>query len=160
MLRCRCPPTAKYTLSVGTAEFGNGTSTVHTQLAATELRTTVDRIVLRQSDTDLSGHDTGAFGSAGTVVAGRAVQRACIELRERLVKAAGGGELGPEGVQCGERFSPFTELLAAGPLTGTGRHDGTPRSVAFNVHGFRVAVDTDTGVVRILQSVRPPTPAW
>ncbi|CAN5525670.1 molybdopterin-dependent oxidoreductase [soil metagenome] len=151
-----------YTLTVGTAEFGNGTSTVHTQLAATELRTTADRITLRQSDTDLSGYDTGAFGSAGTVVAGIAVQRAGIALRAVLVDAAAARlgasaaacELGPHGVQCGERFVGFEELTAAGPLTGTGRHDGTPRSVAFNVQGFRVAVDVETGVVRILQSVQ------
>jgi putative selenate reductase molybdopterin-binding subunit len=151
-----------YTLAVGTAEFGNGTSTVHTQLAATELRTTADRIMLRQSDTDLAFYDTGAFGSAGTVVAGKAVQRACMDLRTVLVEAAAGlagvpvavCELGPHGVQCGERFVGFGELTESGPLTGTGRHDGTPRSVAFNVQGFRVAVDVDTGVVRILQSVQ------
>ena len=41
-----------YMLSVGTAEFGNGTTTVHTQLAATELNTVADRVVIRQSDTD------------------------------------------------------------------------------------------------------------
>ena len=35
-----------------------------------------------------------------------------------------------------------------------GRHDGTPRSVAFNVHAFRVAVNPGTGEVRILQSVQ------
>jgi CO/xanthine dehydrogenase Mo-binding subunit len=29
-------------------------------------------VVVRQSDTDLVEHDTGAFGSAGTVVAGKA----------------------------------------------------------------------------------------
>ncbi|WP_197382247.1 molybdopterin-dependent oxidoreductase [Mycolicibacterium mengxianglii] len=151
-----------YTLSVGTTEFGNGTSTVHTQLAANELRTTVDRILLRQSDTDAAGHDTGAFGSAGTVVAGLAVQRACAELRTRLIEAAAviagvsanACELGPHGVQCRERFIDFAELTAAGPVVGAGRHDGTPRSVAFNVQGFRVAVDADTGVVRILQSVQ------
>jgi CO/xanthine dehydrogenase Mo-binding subunit/aerobic-type carbon monoxide dehydrogenase small subunit (CoxS/CutS family) len=152
----------EYTLAVGTAEFGNGTSTVHTQLAATELHTTADRILLRQSDTDASGYDTGAFGSAGTVVAGKAVQDACAELRSRLIASASAltgmpgdaCELGPNGVHCGERFVDFAALLSAGPLVGTGRHDGTPRSVAFNVHGFRVAVDTDTGVVRILQSVQ------
>jgi CO/xanthine dehydrogenase Mo-binding subunit len=55
-------------------------------------------------------------------------------------------------VQCGDRFVEFSLLSA--PLTGRGYHDGTPRSVAFNVHGFRVAVDTETGVVRILQSVQ------
>jgi putative selenate reductase molybdopterin-binding subunit len=152
----------EYTLSVGTAEFGNGTSTVHTQIAATELRTTADRISLRQSDTDLGGYDTGAFGSAGTVVAGKAVQTACRDLRTVLTGAAAAlsgvtqraCELGPHGVQCGDRYVDFGELAATGPLTGVGRHDGTPRSVAFNVQGFRVAVNIETGVVMILQSVQ------
>ncbi len=149
----------RYTLAVGTAEFGNGTATVHAQLAAAELNTTPDRILLRQSDTDLTGYDTGAFGSAGTVVAGRAVQAACRSLRAMLVGA--GAErcgvpepactLGPHGVECGEVFVDFAELPRE--LIGRGRHDGTPRSVAFNVQAFRVAVDTDTGQVRILQSV-------
>ncbi|MFD0059103.1 molybdopterin cofactor-binding domain-containing protein, partial [Streptomyces sp. NPDC127168] len=46
--------------------------------------TTVDRITIRQSDTDVVRHDTGAFGSAGTVVAGKAVMRAANSLAERL----------------------------------------------------------------------------
>lgn len=150
-----------YTLSVGTAEFGNGTSTVHTQLAATELNTTADRIRLRQSDTDAVGHDTGAFGSAGTVVAGQAVLSACRELRSAIVAAAAQSAgvppesctLDPHGVDCGAgRLVPFTELPA--PLSGRGRHGGTPRSLAFNVHGVRVAVNTETGELRILQSVQ------
>ncbi len=152
----------EYVLSVGTAEFGNGTSTVHTQIAATELHTTADRIMLRQSDTDGGGYDTGAFGSAGTVVAGMAVQNACRDLRSLLTDTAAAlthtphhrCELGPHGVQCGDRFVDFGDLCAEGPLTGTGHHDGTPRSVAFNVQGFRVAVDIETGVVVILQSVQ------
>lgn len=119
-----------FTLSVGTAEFGNGTSTVHGQIVASELGVDVGRVRLRQSDTDATGYDTGAFGSAGTVVAGLAVQAACRDLRAAL-------EASPD----------------VRPLTGHGRHDGTPRSVAFNVQGFRVAVDVTTGEVRILQSV-------
>ena len=55
-----------FELTVGTAEFGNGTATVHRQIAATALATTVDRISLKQSDTANGGHDTGAYGSAGT----------------------------------------------------------------------------------------------
>jgi len=152
----------RYTVSVGTAEFGNGTSTVHTQLAAAELRTTADRIDLRQSDTDVVGHDTGAFGSAGTVVAGRAVLSACRELHTAILAGAadhtgtpaGVGVLGPHGVACGDTFVGFAELLARGTLRGTGRHDGTPRSVAFNVQAFRIAVNVETGQVRILQSVQ------
>jgi putative selenate reductase molybdopterin-binding subunit len=119
-----------YTLSVGTAEFGNGTSTVHTQLVASEFDVTADRVRLRQSDTDATEYDTGAFGSAGTVVAGLAVLAACRDLKAKISE---GG---------------------SASLVGRGRHDGTPRSVAFNVHAFRVAVDVETGEVRILQSIQ------
>lgn len=152
-------PDGEFRLSVGTAEFGNGTTTVHTQLVATELNTTPDRVRILQSDTAATGYDTGAFGSAGTVVAGQAVMTACRKLRVAMVKAAaeltGAGmhtcTLTPHGVQCGTRLVEFAELPA---LVGHGRHDGTPRSVAFNVQGFRVAVNPETGEVRILQSVQ------
>ncbi|MBD7919736.1 molybdopterin-dependent oxidoreductase [Cellulomonas sp. Sa3CUA2] len=155
----------RYEVGVGTAEFGNGTSTVHVQLVATELGTTPDRVRLRQSDTDGSGFDTGAYGSTGSVVAGRAVAQAAARLRADLVAAAcavvGAGAtrdhgaapvvVGPDGVHVGDRLVTFAEL---GPRTAAGEHHGSPRSVAFNVHGFRVAVDTATGTVRILQSVQ------
>ena len=39
-------------------------------------------------------------------------------------------------------------------LTAVRREDGALRSLAFNVHAFRVAVNTATGEVRILQSVQ------
>ncbi len=73
-----------FELTVGTAEFGNGTSTVHRQIAATALATTVDQIRLRQSDTAHGGHDTGAYGSTGTFVAGRATQAASENLADDL----------------------------------------------------------------------------
>jgi CO/xanthine dehydrogenase Mo-binding subunit/aerobic-type carbon monoxide dehydrogenase small subunit (CoxS/CutS family) len=118
-------PDDRYEVEVGTAEFGNGSTTVHAQLAAAALGTTPDRIHIRQSDTDVAGHDTGAYGSTGVVVAGKAVYQAAV-------------------------------ALAADPsLTeARGHSDGTPRSVAFNAHGFRVAVDPASGEVRILRSVQ------
>lgn len=149
-----------YTLDVGTTEFGNGTTTVHTQLAAHELRTAADRILVRQSDTTTAGYDTGAFGSAGTVVAGIATQLATRRLRDALISAAAEltgvppaeCELDRNGVQCGDRLVDFGSLPT--PMSSIGKHDGTPRSVAFNVHAFRVAVNAETGEVRILQSVQ------
>lgn len=149
-----------YLLDVGTTEFGNGTTTVHTQLAAHELNTVAERIAIRQSDTATTGYDTGAFGSAGTVVAGRATQLAARELRHALEAAAAEltgvspalCRLDRNGVQCGEQLVDFGSLPV--PITGRGKHDGTPRSVAFNVHAFRVAVNPETGEVSILQSVQ------
>ncbi|HEY0185700.1 MAG TPA: molybdopterin cofactor-binding domain-containing protein, partial [Rhodopila sp.] len=61
-------PGGGYELTVGTAEFGNGTTTVHAQIAAAVLGTSPAAIRIRQSDTALIGHDTGAFGSTGSVV--------------------------------------------------------------------------------------------
>ncbi|WP_216918092.1 molybdopterin-dependent oxidoreductase [Nocardia noduli] len=152
----------RYEIRVGTAEFGNGTTTVHAQLAATALGADVRRIVIRQSDTDLVGHDTGAFGSTGIVVAGKASYAAALALRARMLDRAakltgtvpGEGELESEGVRCGDTLVTVAELLAEGELSATGEHAGSPRSVSFNVHAFRVAVRPETGSVRILQSVQ------
>ncbi|TFD08124.1 2Fe-2S iron-sulfur cluster binding domain-containing protein [Cryobacterium sp. TMT1-21] len=156
----------RYTVRVGTAEFGNGTTTVHAQLAATALGTTPDRIEILQSDTDAIGYDTGAFGSAGIVIAGKAVLAAANDLAARLRSAASERRppiasaewtLEPDGLRSGTAFVPLAELAehaGASVLRGTGAEDGARRSVAFNVHAFRVAVSTLTGEVRILQSIQ------
>ncbi|TFC59225.1 molybdopterin-dependent oxidoreductase [Cryobacterium sp. TMB1-7] len=152
----------RYLVRVGTAEFGNGTTTVHTQIAATVLNTGPDRIEIRQSDTDAAGYDTGAFGSAGVVVAGKAVHGAALELagllREKAARltgiAAGDFVLAADGLRAGDVFVPLAALSGPDGLTGTGREDGARRSLAFNVHAFRVAVNTATGEVRMLQSIQ------
>jgi len=145
-----------FDLHVGTAEFGNGTSTIHRQVAAAILGTTSARIRLCQSDTDLVGHDTGAFGSTGTVVAVRATEFAAVALRDRIVAmAAARGleacQLVEGGLLCGNTLMPLTEFTQR-DMTVVRRADASPRSVAFNVHGFRIAVNRDTGEIRILQS--------
>ncbi|MFZ0425694.1 MAG: molybdopterin cofactor-binding domain-containing protein [Xanthobacteraceae bacterium] len=155
-----------FQLTVGTAEFGNGTSTVHHQIAATALATTVDKIHLLTSDTDNGGHDTGAYGSTGTVVAGRATQLACEALRGEILRFAaehtGGAptawSLVAGAVEGAGRKIGLAELAAAARaagrrLTANGRWNGTPRSVAFNVQAFRIAVNKRTGAIKILRSI-------
>ncbi|WP_378147169.1 molybdopterin-dependent oxidoreductase [Cnuibacter sp. UC19_7] len=151
-----------YTAGVGTAEFGNGTTTVHTQIASSVLDTRPERIRIRQSDTDAAAYDTGAFGSAGSVIAGKALYSAATSLKSAILRTASElagewseGHLEADGVRIGERFVPLTEIAAAagGSLSATGSEDGAKRSLAFNVQAFRVAVDRSTGEVRILQSV-------
>ena len=138
---------------------------MHRQIAATALATTVDRILLRQSDTAHGGHDTGAYGSAGTFVAGTR-------------DASGGGSSLParsEGdcaalagrTPAHARLRAMPSCAASGALSfaslpkrprrsgktlaASGNSAGTPRSVAFNVQGFRVAVNKGTGEIKILQ---------
>ncbi|GLI28146.1 oxidoreductase [Agromyces rhizosphaerae] len=167
-------PDGTVRLGVGTSEFGNGTTTVHAQIVATDLGTGTDRIVIHQSDTDAATHDTGAFASAGTTVAGKALHAAALALREVLVAAAAGiagcvpeevvldrdGALAGAGLDA--RRVGFDELIAAVPAEhrspegafAQGAEYGDRRSLAYNVHAFRVAVDVRTGTVRILQSIQ------
>ena len=190
-------PDGTIEVRIGTAEFGNGTTTVHVQLAAAALGCAPDRLTILQSDTSLVGHDTGAYGSAGTVVAGKATLHAAQTLFGLLAAraaalsgaatadesaAAGGlapaGEHAPGGDRnpgadragdwtgeaAGLRHGPTGTLvtwedLAASstedsPLEAEAHWDGSPRSVAFNVHGVRVAVHRRTGELRILRSVQ------
>ncbi|MFH9072503.1 molybdopterin-dependent oxidoreductase [Streptomyces alboflavus] len=161
-------PDGTYQVAVGTAEFGNGTTTVHQQLTAGALRTTEDRVTIRQSDTDVVRHDTGAFGSTGTVVAGKAVLLAATALAERLRTFAARHtgvarhlcHLGAEAFDCAGRTVPLKELHeaaresgAGAELSAEGHWGGSPRSVAFNAHWFKVAVDPGTGEIRVLRSV-------
>ena len=151
-----------FDLHVGTAEFGNGTSTVHRQVAAAFLGTTPEHIRLRRSDTDLVGHDTGAFGSTGVVVAARATEFAATALRDRILAdaAAQAGcsvelcRLTEGMVLAGNAAIALRDLPGAGAgLAVMRKADAAPRSVAFNVQAFRVAVSLATGEIRILRSV-------
>jgi putative selenate reductase molybdopterin-binding subunit len=152
-------PDGRIRARVGTAEFGNGTTTTHAQFVASVLGVDIARIVIEQSDTDVTSYDTGAFGSAGTVVAGKALVLAAERLRSLITEVAGPGEPTADGVQGDRGLVGWADIVAtAAPgedaLVASGSHDGTPRSVAFNVHGFRVAVNAASGEVRILRSVQ------
>jgi putative selenate reductase molybdopterin-binding subunit len=156
-----------FELTVGTAEFGNGTATVHRQIAATALATSVDQISLKQSDTANGGHDTGAYGSAGTFVAGLATKVAsenlAAEIKAFAARAMGAdaatSALAHDHLVSGNTRLPFAKIAEtartkAMRLSAHGNSGGTPRSVAFNVQGFRVAVNKGSGELKILKSVQ------
>jgi CO/xanthine dehydrogenase Mo-binding subunit/aerobic-type carbon monoxide dehydrogenase small subunit (CoxS/CutS family) len=156
-----------YDMTVGTAEFGNGTTTVHQQVAATALGTIPSKIRIQQSDSDHGGHDTGAYGSTGTVIGGRATQIAGEAMHGTLLDFAAKHSKMPradctltaDAVLCGGKRIPLSELYGAATaasieLKATGTTNGSPRSVAFNVQGFRVAVHPVSGEIRILKSVQ------
>jgi CO/xanthine dehydrogenase Mo-binding subunit/aerobic-type carbon monoxide dehydrogenase small subunit (CoxS/CutS family) len=156
-----------YLLRTGTAEFGNGSTTVQRQIAASVLGVDGSRVVLEHADTDAVAHDTGAFASAGTTVAGKATQAACEALKHRLIDIAAtlrgvdadACTLEADGVLTPAGTVPLAEIVAAGAgahtsgVSATGEEFGEERSLAFNVHAVRVAVEPQTGTVRILQSV-------
>ncbi len=155
-----------YHLAIGTAEFGNGTTTVHQQIVASVLGSTASRVRVIQSDTDSTGYDTGAFASAGTVVAGNAVRLAAEALRERILDFASKNygvtrdscRLDHDAVTHNNTRVPLADFFAVARKAGrqlevVRKAYGTPRSVTFQVQGFRIAVNRITGEIAILQSV-------
>jgi CO/xanthine dehydrogenase Mo-binding subunit len=155
-----------YHLAIGSPEFGNGSTTVRRQIIATVLNTTVDRVRETQADTHCTGYDTGPFGSAGIPVAGKAVAFAAEALRDRILDLAARYYQQPrEACQLdADTVSWIGGKVSLNELVMQARRDGqqldvvrkchgTPRSVAFNVHAFRIALNRVTGEVAILQSV-------
>ncbi len=79
----------KYHLTIGSPEFGNGSTTVRQQIVSPRFScTSPESVFAIQSDTDRTGYDTGPFGSAGTTVAGKAVHQAAKCLREQILDFA------------------------------------------------------------------------
>jgi len=158
-------PDGRYHLAVGSTEMGNGSVTSHRQIAASLLGSRADRIAIINADTDLTPFDTGTFASTGTVVAGQAVALTAAQLRANIVEYAShltgtAAECRLEGdaVVCGDRRMSLADLHAAGTRDGhrfEARRKAylSPRTVAFNAHGVRVAVHRVTGEVRVLHSV-------
>lgn len=155
-----------YHLAVGSTEMGNGSTTLHRQLAAQVLGTRASRINIVNGDTDRTPYDTGTFASTGTVVAGAAVEKTAAALRDVLIDFASRHygcdpadcRLQDDAIICANRKIPLAEIHAMGAEIGDRfevRRKAylSPRSVGFNVQGIRLAVHRVTGEIIILQSV-------
>lgn len=77
-----------YNLLVGATEIGQGSDTVLAQIAAEALMTTLDKVVIYSSDTDLTPFDVGAYASSTTYVSGNAVKQAADTLRMKMIEEA------------------------------------------------------------------------
>jgi putative selenate reductase molybdopterin-binding subunit len=159
-------PDGTYHLAIGSTEMGNGSVTSHRQIAAAILGASAASVDIINADTDLCPYDSGTFGSTGTVVAGKAVNLTAEALRDNIVDFASrhaGVErsacrLEGRTVVCGEQRIALMDLHVAGSKAGhrfeaKRRSYLSPRTVAFNVHGIRLAVHRVTGEIRILHSV-------
>lgn len=73
-----------YALSIGAADMGTGCDTILAQIAAECLECSVDDIVVYGADSDSSPYDSGSYASSTTYVTGKAVERACRELKDKM----------------------------------------------------------------------------
>ncbi|MFB6819164.1 xanthine dehydrogenase family protein molybdopterin-binding subunit [Streptomyces sp. NPDC056347] len=126
-------PDGGFTVRINAADIGTGARTAMALVAADALEVRPDRVRVRIADSDL-GPAAIAGGSMGTRSWAWAVTVAANELRERM---ALGGVVPPEGIT-----TRSDTAEAVGALAAKERH-------SFGAQFAQVAVDTDTGEVRV-----------
>ncbi|MGC9349257.1 MAG: molybdopterin-dependent oxidoreductase [Anaerolineae bacterium] len=85
-----------FNLMVGAADLGTGSDTVLGQIAAEVLGCSLDDLIVRSSDTDVTPFDKGAYASSTTYISGGAVARAAAEVAHQIRAVAAemvGGEI-------------------------------------------------------------------
>lgn len=73
-----------YNLIIGAADMGTGCDTILAQMAAECMDCPVEDVAVFGADTDVSPYDSGSYASSTTYVTGKAVEKACMDLRERI----------------------------------------------------------------------------
>ena len=79
-----------YNLMIGAADMGTGCDTILAQMVAESMECSVDNVAVFGADTDASPYDSGSYASATTYVTGKAVEKACTQLKENMCRIAAG----------------------------------------------------------------------
>lgn len=77
-----------YNLIIGAADMGTGCDTILAQMAAECLDCSMDDIAVFGADSDASPYDSGSYASSTTYVTGKAVEKACSQLKENICAIA------------------------------------------------------------------------
>jgi 4-hydroxybenzoyl-CoA reductase subunit alpha len=170
---------AGITVFTGGTDVGQGATTVIPQMAAEVFGTDYRDIHLVCQDTMLAPMDNGTYDSRLTYGAGHAVKNAAIDARDKLFNFVAAGMGVPAfHLRCGEgmiystfnpkKKLPFFDAVARyynsiGVLFGTGEYTppqpkatypgnliGPSPAFGFSAQVAEVEVDTDTGVITIL----------
>jgi probable selenate reductase molybdenum-binding subunit len=156
-------------LLVGATDLGTGSDTILAQIAAEVLTLPSDRVVVTSSDTDTTPFDVGAYASSTTYVSGTAVQRAAEAVREQILKVAAAAldapredltlESGivsaPDGrsATLAELCSRATHIVDQFQIEATASCVPEESPPPFLASFAEVAVDTETGIVRVVKYV-------
>jgi xanthine dehydrogenase YagR molybdenum-binding subunit len=150
--------TGQVTVQTDMTDIGTGTYTVLAQIAAERLGVPVEAVVVQLGDSTLP-RSAGSGGSWGAASAGSAVHEACLALCRDVLARTGRPGLSAEAgmVSIEGRMQPVALLAARLTPAGMQAEGRVERGEnyqnwsqnAFGAHFAEVAVDGDTGEVRL-----------
>ena len=79
-----------YNLIIGAADMGTGCDTILSQMVAECMDCRVEDVAVFGADTDVSPYDSGSYASSTTYITGKAVEKACTDLKKRILTIASG----------------------------------------------------------------------
>jgi CO/xanthine dehydrogenase Mo-binding subunit len=149
----------------GAASLGQGLETVLAQIAAQTLGAPISAFRVIHGQTDRIGEGYGSFASRATAMAGPAVAAASERLKDRILEVAAVRLQRPPAtlalasgliVPMDGTISPWLTLAEAArgaekPLTEEQWFRAGEMNYPYGIHGAVVAVDTETGAVRVEQ---------
>ena len=158
-----------YTLTIGAADMGTGCDTILAQIAAECMDCPLDNVTVFGADTDASPYDSGSYASSTTYVTGKAVEKACQQLKENIRRIAAGllgcreedTEFGGGGVKdlAGGRSVSLADIAAKAmcgsnvPVQATCSHTSPTSPPPFMVGMAEIELDPGTGAVKVLDYV-------
>ena len=77
-----------YNLLIGAADMGTGCDTILAQIVAECMDCSPEDVAVFGADTDASPYDSGSYASSTTYITGKATEKACIQLKERICAIA------------------------------------------------------------------------
>ncbi len=155
-----------YNLIIGAADMGTGCDTILAQMAAEYMDCDVDNVVVFGADTDVSPYDSGSYASSTTYVTGKAVEKACAQLKEKICTIAAEqmncdpGEIVFEGKQVRRMNTKETMTLediayksqsfSTHAAQATASHSSPVSPPPFMVGMVEIELDKETGQVTVL----------
>jgi CO/xanthine dehydrogenase Mo-binding subunit len=156
------------TVTAGSTEIGQGSSTVLAQVAAGEMGVPLERVAVLQSDTAAVSYDRSTGASRTTTLMGLAIAAAARDARGQLVTWAretlargrpveevrGGVRAGDEEHDWGAIVrawfgGAYGEVIGRGYLRRTGATEAMPPFWEIGCVGVEVSVDEETGRIRV-----------
>lgn len=158
-------------LQIGATEIGQGSDTAFGQMVAEVLGIPFNMVhVISTQDTDVTPFDTGAYASRQSFVAGAAVKKAALEVRDKVLAIASrksglnASELDIVNAQIVEKklgrivcsledvsMEAFYDRLNAAPITSDVSENVRVNAPAFGVTFAEVEVDMLTGQIEIIE---------
>ena len=155
-----------YNLMIGAADMGTGCDTILAQMAAECLDCGMEDIAVFGADSDASPYDSGSYASSTTYVTGKAVEKACTELRANICAlAADMLDCRPDAVEFAgrtvRRLDGAGEVSLADIATksmcgnttaveATATHSSPVSPPPFMVGMAEIELDTETGQVDVI----------